>query len=166
MHEPVYLAFPRISAGYFKELLPGSRHPENFGCDELGQGECFPGVSSCHPSQARQINTFHWHITDSQSFPLEVAQYPELVINGAYSPQEVYTASDVQYIVQYAAAVRVSLYYGLLFVDGFPQRGIDVMMVSTILQICKGILNILPGNRYTWPHRYHCGHLPRLCCVF
>ncbi|KAG2341533.1 glycoside hydrolase family 20 protein [Suillus weaverae] len=57
------------------------------------------------------INTFHWHITDSQSFPLEVAQYPGLAINGAYSPQEVYTASDVQYIVQYAAA-----------------RGIDVMM--------------------------------------
>ncbi|KAG1851814.1 glycoside hydrolase family 20 protein [Suillus tomentosus] len=58
-----------------------------------------------------KINTFHWHITDSQSFPLEVAQYPELAINGAYSPQEVYTARDVQYIVKYAAA-----------------RGIDVMM--------------------------------------
>ncbi|KAG1802560.1 glycoside hydrolase family 20 protein [Suillus subaureus] len=58
-----------------------------------------------------KINTFHWHITDSQSFPLEVVQYPEITINGAYSPQEVYTASDVQYIVQYAAA-----------------RGIDVLM--------------------------------------
>ncbi|KAG1862633.1 glycoside hydrolase family 20 protein [Suillus subluteus] len=58
-----------------------------------------------------KINTFHWHITDSQSFPLEVAQYPEITINGAYSPDEVYTASDVQYIVQYAAA-----------------RGIDVLM--------------------------------------
>ncbi|KAG2139115.1 glycoside hydrolase family 20 protein [Suillus bovinus] len=58
-----------------------------------------------------KINTFHWHITDSQSFPLEVAQYPELAINGAYSRKEVYTASDVQHIVQYAAA-----------------RGIDVMM--------------------------------------
>jgi hexosaminidase len=58
-----------------------------------------------------KINTFHWHITDSQSFPLEVAQYPELAINGAYSAEEVYTASDVQYIVQYAA-----------------ERGIDVLM--------------------------------------
>ncbi|KAG2139125.1 glycoside hydrolase family 20 protein [Suillus bovinus] len=58
-----------------------------------------------------KINTFHWHITDSQSFPLEVAQYPELAINGAYSRKEVYNASDVQHIVQYAAA-----------------RGIDVMM--------------------------------------
>ncbi|KAG1899664.1 glycoside hydrolase family 20 protein [Suillus fuscotomentosus] len=58
-----------------------------------------------------KINTFHWHITDSQSFPLEVAQYPELAINGAYSPQEVYTPSDVQYIIQYAGA-----------------RGIDVLL--------------------------------------
>ncbi|KAH0832246.1 hypothetical protein J3R83DRAFT_13220 [Lanmaoa asiatica] len=52
-----------------------------------------------------KINTFHWHITDSQSFPLEVAQYPELAANGAYSAEETYSESDVQYIVQYAAAV-------------------------------------------------------------
>ncbi|OAX39916.1 glycoside hydrolase family 20 protein [Rhizopogon vinicolor AM-OR11-026] len=58
-----------------------------------------------------KINTFHWHITDSQSFPLEVAQYPELAMNGAYSATEVYTESDIQYIVQYAGA-----------------RGIDVLM--------------------------------------
>lgn len=54
-----------------------------------------------------KLNTFHWHITDSESFPLEVSQFPALARNGAYSPQEVYTESDVQYIVSYAAAVRV-----------------------------------------------------------
>ncbi|KAF8551874.1 glycoside hydrolase family 20 protein [Imleria badia] len=58
-----------------------------------------------------KINTFHWHITDSQSFPLEVAQYPELAANGAYSADEIYSASDVQNVVQYAAA-----------------RGIDVLL--------------------------------------
>ncbi|KIJ61060.1 glycoside hydrolase family 20 protein, partial [Hydnomerulius pinastri MD-312] len=58
-----------------------------------------------------KINTFHWHITDSQSFPLMVAQYPELAINGAYSAEEMYSESDVQYIVAYAAA-----------------RGIDVLL--------------------------------------
>ncbi|OAX38800.1 glycoside hydrolase family 20 protein [Rhizopogon vinicolor AM-OR11-026] len=58
-----------------------------------------------------KINTFHWHITDSQSFPLEVAQYPELAMNGAYSAEEVYTESDIQYIVQYAGS-----------------RGIDVLL--------------------------------------
>ncbi|KAF8133373.1 glycoside hydrolase family 20 protein [Boletus edulis] len=58
-----------------------------------------------------KINTFHWHIVDSQSFPLEVAQYPQLAANGAYSADEIYSESDVQYLVQYAA-----------------ERGIDVMM--------------------------------------
>ncbi|KAF8133347.1 glycoside hydrolase family 20 protein [Boletus edulis] len=58
-----------------------------------------------------KINTFHWHITDSQSFPLEVAQFPQLAINGAYSADEVYSESDVQNLVQYAA-----------------ERGIDVIM--------------------------------------
>jgi hypothetical protein len=105
-----YVAFPRIGVGHREELLPRQRHSANFGRNELGQGEYFPRVSSCDRSQARQINTFHWHITDSQSFPLEVAQYPELAINGAYSAEEVYTASDVQYIVQYAAEVCFSLH--------------------------------------------------------
>ncbi|KAG9315523.1 hypothetical protein JVU11DRAFT_3139 [Chiua virens] len=50
-----------------------------------------------------KINTFHWHITDSQSFPLIVAQYPELATNGAYSAENTYSPEDVQYIVQYAA---------------------------------------------------------------
>jgi len=54
-----------------------------------------------------KLNTFHWHITDSESFPLEVSQFPALARNGAYSLQEVYTESDVQYIVSYAAAVRI-----------------------------------------------------------
>lgn len=53
-----------------------------------------------------KINTFHWHITDGQSFPLEVAQYPGLAVNGAYSAEQTYSTSDVQYIVQYAASVR------------------------------------------------------------
>ncbi|KAH7909672.1 glycoside hydrolase family 20 protein [Hygrophoropsis aurantiaca] len=56
-----------------------------------------------------KINTFHWHITDSQSFPLEVAQYPQLAMNGAYSPEETYSASDVQYIVAYANARGIDI---------------------------------------------------------
>lgn len=56
-----------------------------------------------------KINTLHWHITDSQSFPLEVARYPELAANGAYSAEETYSEDDVQYIVQYAASVCLFL---------------------------------------------------------
>ncbi|KAJ7626638.1 beta-hexosaminidase [Mycena polygramma] len=51
-----------------------------------------------------KINTFHWHIVDSQSFPLSLPEFPELAQKGAYSGSEVYSPADVQDIVSYAAA--------------------------------------------------------------
>ncbi|XP_032589147.2 chitooligosaccharidolytic beta-N-acetylglucosaminidase [Drosophila mojavensis] len=48
-----------------------------------------------------KLNTFHWHITDSHSFPLEISKRPELSKLGAYSPSKVYTHSDVEDIVEY-----------------------------------------------------------------
>uniref|UniRef100_A0A034VP89 Beta-hexosaminidase n=1 Tax=Bactrocera dorsalis TaxID=27457 RepID=A0A034VP89_BACDO len=48
-----------------------------------------------------KLNTFHWHITDSQSFPLEVKSHPELHKLGAYSPNKVYTHEQIAEIVQY-----------------------------------------------------------------
>ena len=52
-----------------------------------------------------QINQFHWHVVDSQSFPLEVPGYTEISQKGAYSSSSVYSASDVADIVSYAGAV-------------------------------------------------------------
>ncbi|KAF7981486.1 hypothetical protein HWV62_33539 [Athelia sp. TMB] len=57
------------------------------------------------------INTFHWHVVDSQSFPLEVAGFEELSQAGAYSADQIYSATDVQDILAYAGA-----------------RGIDVLV--------------------------------------
>jgi len=48
---------------------------------------------------------FHWHIVDSQSFPLDVPGFPELAQKGAYSTDEIYSTSDVQDIVAHAGAV-------------------------------------------------------------
>jgi N-acetyl-beta-hexosaminidase len=53
-----------------------------------------------------QLNTFHWHVVDSQSFPLSVPNYTELADKGAYSADAVYTPDDVAEIVSYAGAVR------------------------------------------------------------
>ncbi|KAF8827998.1 hypothetical protein HHX47_DHR4000559 [Lentinula edodes] len=57
------------------------------------------------------INTFHWHITDSQSWPIQVVQFPELAQAGAYSTNQSYTPSDIQDVVTYAG-----------------ERGIDVLV--------------------------------------
>jgi hexosaminidase len=51
------------------------------------------------------MNQFHWHVVDSQSFPLVIPGFTELSVKGAYSPSQVYTTSDVEDIVSYAAAV-------------------------------------------------------------
>lgn len=54
------------------------------------------------------MSTFHWHVVDSQSFPLEVAGFEELSQAGAYSTDQIYNASDVQDIIAYAGAVSLS----------------------------------------------------------
>ena len=53
-----------------------------------------------------QLNMFHWHIVDSQSFPLVVPNFQDIAQKGAYSADSVYTPEDVAHIVSYAGAVR------------------------------------------------------------
>jgi hexosaminidase len=53
------------------------------------------------------MSQFHWHVTDSQSFPLVVPGYESISQQGAYSPTSVYSAKDVADIVAYAGAVSV-----------------------------------------------------------
>ncbi|KAL3833956.1 hypothetical protein ACJIZ3_008692 [Penstemon smallii] len=48
-----------------------------------------------------KLNVLHWHIVDSQSFPLEIPSYPNLW-DGAYSVSERYTFADAAEIVSYA----------------------------------------------------------------
>ncbi|RKP13430.1 glycoside hydrolase superfamily [Piptocephalis cylindrospora] len=49
-----------------------------------------------------KLNVFHWHIIDSQSFPLASEVLPQLAQNGAYSPESIYTRKDVERVVAYA----------------------------------------------------------------
>lgn len=55
-----------------------------------------------------QINQFHWHVVDSQSFPLQIPGFTEVAAKGAYSSSMVYTPQDVQDIVTYAGEVRAT----------------------------------------------------------
>ncbi|XP_037080175.1 chitooligosaccharidolytic beta-N-acetylglucosaminidase-like [Pollicipes pollicipes] len=56
-----------------------------------------------------KLNTLHWHITDTHSFPIEVGREPRMAQYGAYSPQEVYTATEVRDLVSYAQQRGVRL---------------------------------------------------------
>lgn len=63
------------------------------------------GLASC------KMNVFHWHITDSQSFPLEVPSLPDINRFGAYSEREIYRVTEIRDIIEYAKnrGVRVIL---------------------------------------------------------
>jgi hexosaminidase len=84
-----------------------------------------------------KFNVFHWHIVDSQSFPLQSTTYPKLW-NGAYSHQERYTVKDVAEIVEYART-----------------RGVRVMMEIDLPghadSWCVGYPEICPSTNCTSP---------------
>ncbi|CAA3004232.1 Chitooligosaccharidolytic beta-N-acetylglucosaminidase [Olea europaea subsp. europaea] len=50
---------------------------------------------------ASKLNTFHWHITDSHSFPFVSQSFPKFHLYGAYTPAEVYTPTEVVDVVAY-----------------------------------------------------------------
>lgn len=58
-----------------------------------------------------KLNVLHWHATDSQSFPLESPRVPQLTRFGAYSSRQVYSPTDVSYLLEYARlrGVRIIL---------------------------------------------------------
>ncbi|XP_043718638.1 beta-hexosaminidase 3-like isoform X2 [Telopea speciosissima] len=72
-----------------------------------------------------KLNVLHWHIVDSQSFPLEIPSYPNLW-NGAFSLSERYTMADAEEIVHYA-----------------QRRGINVLAEIDV-----------PGHAFSWGTGY------------
>lgn len=49
-----------------------------------------------------KLNTFHWHITDTHSFPIVISKLLNMSYYGAYSEQQRYTESDVTTILNRA----------------------------------------------------------------
>lgn len=64
--------------------------------------------------QYAKLNVLHWHMSDSQSFPLEIKSSPKLWA-GAWSAQERYRQDDVEDVVEYARlrGVRVMVEFDM-----------------------------------------------------
>ena len=56
-----------------------------------------------------KMNRFHLHVTDGQSWPLEIPTFPELSDKGAYRPDLVYTTDDFADLQYFAALHGVEL---------------------------------------------------------
>jgi hexosaminidase len=56
-----------------------------------------------------KLNTFHWHITDAMSYPMEMKKHKDLTKYGAYSSKKIYTVADIRDIVEFSKSrgVRV-----------------------------------------------------------
>ncbi|KAJ3116930.1 N-acetyl-glucosamine-6-phosphate deacetylase [Phlyctochytrium bullatum] len=51
---------------------------------------------------AAKMNVLHWHLVDSQSFPVRSEVLPQLANAGAYSPYQTYTLEELRAVVSYA----------------------------------------------------------------
>lgn len=56
-----------------------------------------------------KLNVFHWHLTDTHSFPFISNREPRLAMYGAYSPSQVYRPEDIRDIVRYATVRGVKV---------------------------------------------------------
>ncbi|KAL4916698.1 glycoside hydrolase superfamily [Aspergillus aurantiobrunneus] len=50
-----------------------------------------------------KLNVLHWHLDDTQSWPVHMEAYPEMV-KDAYSPRETFSHDDLRNVVAYARA--------------------------------------------------------------
>ena len=48
-----------------------------------------------------KLNTFHWHITESNSFPIVMQSLPQMSYYGAHSGRQVYYPEDIRRLVEY-----------------------------------------------------------------
>jgi hexosaminidase len=53
-----------------------------------------------------KLNILHWHLDDSQSWPVHMNTYPQMT-NDAYSPSQTFSHADIKDIIAYARARAV-----------------------------------------------------------
>ncbi|KAH9832125.1 glycoside hydrolase family 20 protein [Teratosphaeria destructans] len=56
-----------------------------------------------------KMNRLHWHVTDSQSWPLEIPAMPGLADKGAYIAFQKYSPDDVKAVQEYGALLGVEV---------------------------------------------------------
>ncbi|XP_050546976.1 chitooligosaccharidolytic beta-N-acetylglucosaminidase-like isoform X2 [Daktulosphaira vitifoliae] len=49
-----------------------------------------------------KLNVFHWHVTDSHSFPLDLPSVPLMFKYGSYSPEQKYSYDEIKDLMRYA----------------------------------------------------------------
>lgn len=79
-----------------------------------------------------KLNRFHWHITDSQSFPYSSKAYPQLAEYGAYSNKEIYTADDIKHVADFARVRGIQI---IPEIDAPAHVGSGMFCFKTVITI-------------------------------
>ncbi|KAH7661818.1 hexosaminidase protein [Dioscorea alata] len=97
---------------------------------------------------ANKLNVFHWHITDSHSFPLVLPSEPNLAAAGSYGPDMQYSPEDVKKIVDFAMS------YGVRVVPEFDTPGHSLSWAGAYPEIVTCANQFwLPNGPDDWAHR-------------
>lgn len=93
-----------------------------------------------------KLNVLHWHMVDSQSFPLQIKSWPHLW-KGAFSPSQRYLQADVEEVVQYAhlRGVRVMVEFDM---PGHAQSWCTGYPEVCPSELCTTPLNV--ASNKTW----------------
>lgn len=96
-----------------------------------------------------KLNTFHWHITDWNSFPMQSRSYPQLW-RGSFSAYERYTLADMQHVLSFARArgIRVVLELDVPAHAGSWCAGLPEVCSWSGCPIDLQLLN--PASNLTW----------------
>lgn len=82
---------------------------------------------------ANKLNVFHWHITDSHSFPLMLPSEPALADKGSYGNDMLYCPADV------ATIVRFGLEHGVRVLPEIDSPGILIIFINAPSLINRSI---------------------------
>lgn len=98
-----------------------------------------------------KMNRFHIHITDSQSWPIEIPSIPELAEQGSYRKGMTYSPEDVAYIQEYGS-----------------HRGVEVIVeIDMPTHLGRGVVEARPDLIIAYderPYQDYCAQPP--CGMF
>jgi len=86
-----------------------------------------------------KLNVLHWHMVDSQSFPMQSKSHPKLW-DGAYSAQERYVQDDIAEIVEFARL------HGVRVIVEFDMPGHAASWCTGYPEICPSTTCTQPLN--------------------